>query len=198
MKNSNLLFDYFIVPQGIGALLFSAKGIKALVLPVEERGHLDEIVSNRYPDCRYHYSDDLDRLKENLFEYFCGKEIDFQKLDLGLELERFSDFERNVYCAVQTIPYGTIRSYQELAEDVGRPLAYRAVGNALGKNPVPILIPCHRIVRNNRSLAGFGAGRAWKKRLLNLEGLKVKDVGEVEKGPQANSDFQKVVNSDLP
>lgn len=176
VKNWYLWLDYYETRKGIGAVVFSAKGIKFLALPVERREQLDEMVLGRYPHCQYYNAGLLARLKRDLVAYFCGIETDFQSLGLGLDLEGFSDFKRSVYHAVQTIPYGKILSYQEVAKGIGRPLACRAVGNALSKNPIPVIIPCHRIVRSDDSLGGFSAGPEWKKKLLELEGLKVKAI----------------------
>ena len=71
--------------------------------------------------------------------------------------------------ALRQIPYGTVTTYKALAEKLGRPLAYRAVGYANGHNPIPIFIPCHRVVGSDGGLTGFGGGLALKKRLLSLE-----------------------------
>jgi O-6-methylguanine DNA methyltransferase len=78
-------------------------------------------------------------------------------------------FERSVWHSLRVIPYGETRSYKWLAESVGRPAAVRAVGQALGKNPLPIVIPCHRIVESGGSLGGYSGGIDIKRRLLDLE-----------------------------
>jgi methylated-DNA-[protein]-cysteine S-methyltransferase len=93
------------------------------------------------------------------------------RFSMPVDLQGFSPFERRVWKAAQQVPFGHTRSYGWIAKRLGSPRAYRAVGNALGKNPVPIVIPCHRIVRSNGALGGFGAGIAWKKRLLVHEGI---------------------------
>lgn len=80
-------------------------------------------------------------------------------------------FQKRIYeCLQQTRP-GNVLSYSELAAKSGYPKAARAVGNALGRNPVPILVPCHRVVQKNNLLGGFSAGIKWKKRLLKMEGV---------------------------
>ena len=83
-----------------------------------------------------------------------------------------SDFEKKVWKAAAKIPYGTTISYAGLAKKIGKPGSARAVGNALGKNPCPIVIPCHRVIKTDGTLGGFSGGRGWKKKLLNLEALK--------------------------
>lgn len=83
---------------------------------------------------------------------------------------RGTPFQERVWAALCTIPYGTVRSYGEVARAIGRPTASRAVGTANHHNPLPIVIPCHRVVAKDGTLAGFGGGVALKRQLLELEG----------------------------
>ncbi|MCZ6626311.1 MAG: MGMT family protein [Deltaproteobacteria bacterium] len=78
-------------------------------------------------------------------------------------------FTRAVLRITAQIPYGEVRSYRWVAQRLGKPNATRAVGNALARNPIPIIIPCHRVVRSDGTLGGFALGRDWKKGLLDLE-----------------------------
>ncbi|MFZ3063637.1 MAG: MGMT family protein [Actinomycetota bacterium] len=80
-----------------------------------------------------------------------------------------SDFEKKVYLAVSAIPYGETRSYAWVAEQIGRPGAARAVGQALKRNPLPMIIPCHRVVKSCGDLGGYKYGRRWKEKLLEME-----------------------------
>lgn len=102
-----------------------------------------------------------------LEEYFAGKRTEF---DLPLDLHGTA-FQREVWLALAEIPYGKTVSYAELAEMVGRPGAYRAVGQANGSNPIPIVLPCHRVVASGGGIGGYGGGLTMKRRLLALEGL---------------------------
>ncbi len=82
-----------------------------------------------------------------------------------------TDFQQSVWCEMLQIPAGKTRSYGEIAERIGKPKAVRAVGGACGANPIPILVPCHRILAANKKLGGFSGGIAWKKDLLGREGV---------------------------
>jgi methylated-DNA-[protein]-cysteine S-methyltransferase len=107
----------------------------------------------------------LERTAEQLLEYFAGRRTRFE---LPLDLAG-TEFQRLAWMALADIPYGTTRSYAEQALQIGRPTAIRAVGAANGRNPLPIVLPCHRLVGSNGSLTGFGGG-LWRKRaLLDLE-----------------------------
>lgn len=100
--------------------------------------------------------------------YCRGQYVTF---DEALDLSTGSVFEQQVWYACRTIPYGQTRSYGWLAAQLGRPKAARAVGNALGKNPIPIIIPCHRVIAANNRIGGFSGGIEIKKRLLGIEGI---------------------------
>jgi len=100
-----------------------------------------------------------------LKEYFAGKRTDF---DLPLA-PNGTEFQRTVWQRLQEIPYGETISYGELAKRVGNPKASRAVGAANGQNPIPIVIPCHRVIGANGKLTGFGGGLPIKEKLLALE-----------------------------
>ncbi len=87
-----------------------------------------------------------------------------------LDLSAGTDFQRQVWAAMRAIPFGNTISYQEIALSVGNPKACRAVGGACGANPIPVLIPCHRVLAANHSLGGFSGGLDWKIKLLTREG----------------------------
>jgi O-6-methylguanine DNA methyltransferase len=110
-----------------------------------------------------------------LGRYFAGERVTF---DLDVEayavVVGLTVFERDVYAALGRVPYGTVVSYRELAAAAGRPRAYRAVGSAMARNRLPVILPCHRVVRNDGWLGAYGDDPAWKERLLGLEGVEVK------------------------
>jgi len=107
----------------------------------------------------------LDNAARQLREYFDGRRVEF---DLPLAPEGTA-FQRDVWQKLCEIPYGSTISYGELARRVGNPKASRAVGAANGQNPIPIVIPCHRVIGSNGSLTGFGGGIDMKRRLLDFE-----------------------------
>lgn len=88
-----------------------------------------------------------------------------------LDLRGGTEFQRAVWSALRAIPPGSTIGYQDLAREVGRPKAARAVGQACGANPIPVLIPCHRVLAANGKLGGFSGGLDWKRRLLAIEGF---------------------------
>ncbi len=100
-----------------------------------------------------------------LAAYFAG---DLRQFDLDLEMAG-TEFQRKVWNALRTIPYGETRSYGEIAEKIGSPNAFRAVGLANGHNPIAVIVPCHRVIGANGSLTGFGGGLERKSSLLELE-----------------------------
>lgn len=103
--------------------------------------------------------------EDQLNEYFEGER---QQFDLKMKPSG-TPFQLSVLAALQEIPFGQTTSYRNIAESIGRPKAVRAVGAANGRNPLPIVIPCHRVIGADGSLTGFGGGLAAKSLLLNLE-----------------------------
>ena len=126
-----------------------------------------EFENNKYPAPKFPKGEDaiIKQAKKELDLYFAGKLKDFTvpvKPD-GTE------FQRACWKALTKIPYGATRSYGEQASKIGKPKAVRAVGLANGRNPIPIIIPCHRVIGANGSLTGFGGGLPTKQFLLELE-----------------------------
>ena len=107
----------------------------------------------------------LREYQKQITEYFAGKRRSF---DLPLCLKG-TEFQLQVWRALQNIPFGEVRSYKEIAQEIGRPKAFRAVGMANSKNPIPLIIPCHRVIGANGKLTGFANGLEIKSQLLNFE-----------------------------
>ncbi|MBN2138304.1 MAG: methylated-DNA--[protein]-cysteine S-methyltransferase [Sedimentisphaerales bacterium] len=109
-------------------------------------------------------------IQRRIADYFAGKAIEFGD-DIPIDLTGFTPFQRQVLNACRKVRLGKIASYGQLAGKLGRPAAARAVGNALATNPLPLIIPCHRILRSDKNLGGFSApgGKTLKARLLKHE-----------------------------
>lgn len=108
----------------------------------------------------------FDDVRRQLDEYFSGRRLVFR---MPLDLDQGTPFQRRVWKGLLSIPYGQTLSYRDLARSIGQPSATRAVGSANGKNPLPIVVPCHRVVAADGSIGGFSGGLDIKKRLLGLE-----------------------------
>jgi methylated-DNA-[protein]-cysteine S-methyltransferase len=108
----------------------------------------------------------LDKPRRELDEYFTGRRRSF---DLSLDLSLLSDFTRRVLSATAAIPYGEVATYKAVAGAAGSPRGFRAAGNALGSNPLPIVLPCHRVLHSGGGLGGYTGGLARKRTLLAIE-----------------------------
>lgn len=127
-----------------------------------------EIVDGRRPDSKP--SPILREACRQLADYFAGKLTEFQ---LPLSEHTGTKFQQRVWQELCRVPYGTTISYTTLAARIGRPKAVRAVGAANGRNPIPIVVPCHRIIGRNGSLTGYAGGLEMKQNLLRHEGAAI-------------------------
>ena len=111
-------------------------------------------------------------IRRAMRHYFNGVRVEF---DSELDLSSSTEFQQAAWRAAQRIPYGQVRTYQQLASEIGRPAAIRAVGQAMARNPLPLLVPCHRVVRSDGTLGGFSAasGLRLKEAMLRLEGISI-------------------------
>lgn len=112
----------------------------------------------------------MKRITHWLDDYFQGKNpllLPFSTFDFGSA----TNFQKQVWKTLSKIPYGKVVSYQDIAKSIANPKACRAVGNANGRNPIPILIPCHRVIAADGTLGGYSCGLNRKKKLLALEGI---------------------------
>ena len=168
--STHLVFE---TKWGWMAVATSRRGVTAILLPVKSR-HTAEAEARKWVKNRLRkgFEEEADgRLLEiaqhQLADFLYGHR---RNVDLPLDLCSGSPFQRRVWRATQRIPYGRVRSYRWIAERVGGRQYARAVGLALGANPVPIAVPCHRIVASHGGLGGFTGGVRAKRRLLALEG----------------------------
>lgn len=159
-----LLEQAMLAALGLGELhlVWSERGIVSLALPGR---------SALLPARKAVYVPTVPaRFREPLEAYFAGEPVDPASLPVDL---RGTPFQVRVWEALRRVPRGEVRSYAAIAQDVGSPRGMRAVGMANAKNPVAIVVPCHRIVEAKLGLGGYSGGLAVKRRLLELEGVRV-------------------------
>ena len=148
------------------------KGINAVILPKASRQTvLSELQAASAARVDAYITSRLREAQGQLSDYLAGTRRTF---DLPLDLSRGTSFQQKVWQILRRISYGELRSYQWVAAHVGGRRYARAVGNAVGSNPLPIVIPCHRIVAQDASLGGFSGGLPTKRKLLDLEGTLAK------------------------
>jgi len=152
----------------------SPRGICAIALPRSTRSDAERelLKLNGVPSAMRIWSEKnssriLKKARTQLYEFIDGKR---RQLEFPLDLSLGTPFQRRVWRVALRIPYGRVRSYHWIASKVGGKKYARAVGNALGANPVPLIVPCHRVVAHDASLGGFSGGLAIKRKLLDLEG----------------------------
>jgi methylated-DNA-[protein]-cysteine S-methyltransferase len=155
-----LSFKTLASPVGTLKLVASDIGLVAILWPNDDPAHvrLGPLVEQR--DHRV-----LEETERQLIAYFSGR---LDRFNLPLDF-RGTDFQKSVWAALLTIPYGETRSYAAIARAIGRPAAVRAVGAANGRNPISIVAPCHRVIGADGSLTGFAGGLDAKRFLLGLE-----------------------------
>ncbi|HER24372.1 MAG TPA: methylated-DNA--[protein]-cysteine S-methyltransferase [Candidatus Atribacteria bacterium] len=170
MMENILKYAIFLTNWGWAGFAFDRKGLRIFVLPEEKKenvltGIRNELKSNNLIEDNKEWEGLIEKVKE----YYAGKIVDFS--DCQLSLDRYTNFQKKILQTVKKIPYGKIRSYKEAAEAAGYPRAYRAVGNTMRNNPLPLIIPCHRVIKSDGSLGGFSGKErvALKKKMINLE-----------------------------
>ncbi|HGJ66531.1 TPA: methylated-DNA--[protein]-cysteine S-methyltransferase [bacterium] len=159
MTSNFITFETDIGWMGIAG---TPAGINKIILPMQDRESIIKTIAN----AEYSEESYLLETKNALIKYFKGKQVNFQ---IPLDLSGYTEFQKSVWNVAKNIPYGELRSYKWVATQIGNTKAVRAVGNALGKNPIPIIIPCHRVIGSDGKLHGFTGGLDWKKKLIELE-----------------------------
>jgi O-6-methylguanine DNA methyltransferase len=149
------------IPTSLGTFqaTFSSLGLCALRFPSPDPPQAAETPASAETDPR-------SRLLAEELEAYLGGEL--QRFSVPIELSG-TPFQLSVWHQLLAIPYGEVRTYRDVATALGHATAFRAVGAAIGANPVPILVPCHRVVGSDGRLVGFAAGLEWKRRLLAIE-----------------------------
>jgi len=160
---------YANVDSPFGTLLVATtpRGIVKLSLPNYDPGEALEDLAERVSPRVLEAPARLDEARRELDLYFEGRLTEF---DLPIDWQLTAGFRGRVQRAIARIPYGQTRSYAEMARSAGNERAVRAAGTACGSNPIPIVVPCHRVLRTGGALGGYGGGLPMKKALLELEG----------------------------
>jgi methylated-DNA-[protein]-cysteine S-methyltransferase len=159
---------YASVDSPFGPMLTAVtdEGLVTVVIDGDDEAHLDRIARDISPRILESPAR-LDDVRRQLDEYFEGQRRDF---DTPVDWRLVKGFSLKVLQATAAIPYGRVSTYKDMAIQAGSPKASRAAGNALGSNPIPIVVPCHRVLHSGGGLGGYGGGLPMKKFLLELEG----------------------------
>ena len=166
MKNK-LRYTVFHTSQGWIGCLGSAAGLLRTTLPQSSPQIAINMLDGNGEKASWSPESFADVIPQ-LCSYFSGEH---SEIVCKLDLRHGTVFQKQVWKITRTIPYGQTRSYQWVAQQIGKPAAVRAVGQALSKNPLPIVVPCHRVVASDGKLCGFNGGLEMKQNLLRLEGL---------------------------
>jgi len=160
---------YSFVDSPFGTLLVAStkKGLVTLAFHPESAEDVLADLAKRVSPRVLEAPSELDAIRRELDEYFEGRRRDFET---PLDWQLVHGFSERVLRATARIPYGGVSTYRDVAARAGNPRAMRAAGNALGSNPLPILVPCHRVVRTGGAIGNYGGGTDMKKALLTLEG----------------------------
>src|SRR5664279_4008016 len=155
-------------PFGRLLLAQTPKGLVRVGLPNQDYDELLVDLSERVSPRVLEAPAELDEVRRELDLYFAG-ELD--SFDLPLDWQLSEGFRLRVLRAIARIPYGQTRSYTQMATSAGNERAVRAAGTACGRNPIPVVVPCHRVLRSSGGLGGYGGGLPMKRALLELEGV---------------------------
>lgn len=161
----SLFYTVFLTEKGWVGILASSRGLLGTTLPQRTRQRTLISLEERVEQALESF-DVFTGITKRFQAYYSGEKVVFpDKLDFSFA----TPFQRQVWEATRLIPYGETRSYGWVAKQIGKPLAARAVGQAVGKNPFYIVVPCHRVIASDGTLGGFGGDLALKRSLLKLE-----------------------------
>ena len=174
-RNFRVKINYVLFRTELGwmGIAGTYRGLLTVILPKKTKNKVIEGLKNKLqkkiPLFRLVKNEKMfTGCRQSLIDYFNIRNKDFSyKLDLNI----FTTFQQQVYNVVRKVPYGHTVTYHWVAKKIGKSGASRAVGQALKKNLLPIIIPCHRVIKTDKKLCGFSSGIKWKKRLLLIEGV---------------------------
>jgi methylated-DNA-[protein]-cysteine S-methyltransferase len=168
MSKIDLVIGEVPTSAGTFGALVSPQGLARLTFPGEPLEVCEQFARRWWPQGQIVPDDGrLQPIVEQLQAYFQGK---LRTFSLPLHMQG-TPFQQQVWAALQQVPFGQTRSYADLAASIGNPRAVRAVGRANGANPVPVIVPCHRIIGKSGKLVGYAGGLEIKQMLLELEGI---------------------------
>jgi methylated-DNA-[protein]-cysteine S-methyltransferase len=166
----DVAFERHDSPLGRLVLGATAGGLVRVGLPAEsEDAVLEDLACRISPRVLRASREPLEQARRQLDEYFAGRR---RRFELAIDWRLTRGFRRDVLRATARIPYGRTASYREIARRAGSPAAFRAAGSALAANPLPIVVPCHRVLPSSGGLGGYRGGAEAKARLLGLEGAR--------------------------
>ena len=168
--HNRLAVAYVDSPLGELGLAAGEHGLIAVSLGKPLQRVLPDLLSGRHDRGRgkNHPWEILEQACDQIVEYLLSAR---EKFDVPLDLSNGTEFQRTVWRRLRRVKYGQTTTYSALADAAGRPAASRAVGNAVGANPLPIIIPCHRVLAAGDKLGGFSGGLSRKRKLLRIEGI---------------------------
>jgi len=169
--DADIAYDEVETPFGNFVVAATERGLVALSFDRDPTTVVDVLARKLSPRI-VRSTARMDPIKRELDEYFDGRRTNF---DLPLDWSLVHGFNRKVLEATARIPYGGVSTYSDMARTAGSPRAARAAGNALHNNPIPIVVPCHRVLHRDGGLGGYGGGLPMKKWLLTLEGALEKE-----------------------
>ncbi len=164
------MIEFSIVESSLGRIFLVARDRKLIELSISAQDiyTIEKEILKKYPDARQSV-ESFKKVHRMLDRYLKGEYVDF---DVETDLSCYSDFVRRILMKVKEIPYGQVRSYDWIGKQSGYPRAQRAAGQAVKRNPIPIIIPCHRVTRKDGTIGGFSMGIEIKRKLLAIEGIK--------------------------
>jgi len=165
-QTKSLYYTFYSSPLGLTGIAGSENGLARIVLALPDESHFIDYLKNSFQCECVKNPEFFENVVKQLSLYFSGN---LESFDCKLDLGRGTPFQQKVWRQLTAIPYGDTISYRTLAETIDQPKAFRAVGNANGKNPLPLIIPCHRVIQGNGNLGGYTGGLHIKRFLLDHE-----------------------------